>query len=32
MPRHRIEGRDARQVASDLTQVFAEFCAVPAAI
>jgi putative YphP/YqiW family bacilliredoxin len=31
MPRHRIEGRDARQVASDLTQVFAEFCAVPAA-
>ena len=31
MPRHRIEGRDARQVAGDLTQVFAEFCAVPAA-
>ena len=31
MPRHRIEGRDARQVASDLTQVFSEFCAVPAA-
>ena len=29
MPRHRIEGRDARQVASDLTQVFSEFCAVP---
>jgi len=32
MPRHRIEGRDAHQVASDLNQVFAEFCAVPAAI
>lgn len=31
MPRHRIEGRDARQVAGDLTQVFAEFSAVPAA-
>jgi putative YphP/YqiW family bacilliredoxin len=31
MPRHRIEGRDAYQVANDLTQVFAEFCAVPAA-
>ena len=31
LPRHRIEGRDARQVASDLTQVFTEFCAVPAA-
>ena len=31
MPRHRIEGRDASQVASDLTQVFTEFCAVPAA-
>lgn len=31
MPRHRIEGRDAGQVASDLTQVFAEFCAVPVA-
>ncbi|MFY9826400.1 MAG: BrxA/BrxB family bacilliredoxin [Thermoanaerobaculia bacterium] len=28
MPRHRIEGRDAHQVANDLTQVFAEFCAV----
>ena len=28
MPRHRIEGRDARQVASDLTAVFGEFCAV----
>jgi putative YphP/YqiW family bacilliredoxin len=27
---HRIEGRDARQVAGDLTQVFAEFCAMPA--
>ena len=30
MPRHRIEGRDARMVAGDLTQVFAEHCAVPA--
>jgi putative YphP/YqiW family bacilliredoxin len=30
MPRHRIEGRNADQVASDLGQVFAEFCAVPA--
>ena len=30
MPRHRIEGRDAHQVAHDLTQVFAEHCAVPA--
>ncbi|HEV8582826.1 MAG TPA: BrxA/BrxB family bacilliredoxin [Thermoanaerobaculia bacterium] len=30
MPRHRIEGRDAQQVARDLTQVFAEHCAVPA--
>ena len=28
MPRHRIEGRDAHQVANDLTQVFAEFCPV----
>lgn len=31
MPRHRIEGRDAYTVAADLTQVFAEHCAVPAA-
>lgn len=31
MPRHRIEGRDAHAVADDLTQVFAEHCAVPAA-
>ena len=30
MPRHRIEGRDAQSVARDLTQVFAEHCAVPA--
>lgn len=30
MPRHRIEGRDAHSVASDLTQVFSEHCAVPA--
>jgi len=30
IPRHRIEGRDANAVASDLTQVFAEHCAVPA--
>src|SRR4029453_3262675 len=30
LPRHRIEGRDAQQVARDLTQVFAEHCAVPA--
>ena len=30
MPRHRIEGRDAQSVASDLGQVFAEHCAVPA--
>jgi len=30
MPRHRIEGRDANMVASDLGQVFAEHCAVPA--
>jgi putative YphP/YqiW family bacilliredoxin len=27
MPRHRIEGRDARAVASDLVSVFEEFCA-----
>ena len=31
LPRHRIEGRDAQTVASDLVQVFAEHCAVPAA-
>lgn len=30
MPRHRIEGRDAHSVASDLKQVFSEHCAVPA--
>ncbi|HEY0553045.1 MAG TPA: BrxA/BrxB family bacilliredoxin [Thermoanaerobaculia bacterium] len=30
LPRHRIEGRDAHSVARDLTQVFAEHCAVPA--
>lgn len=30
MPRHRIEGRDARQVASDLTAVFEEFCGATA--
>ena len=29
MPRHRIEGRDARAVASDLVAVFNEHCAVP---
>jgi putative YphP/YqiW family bacilliredoxin len=26
IPRHRIEGRDARQVAADLTNAFEEFC------
>jgi putative YphP/YqiW family bacilliredoxin len=31
MPRHRIEGRDARAVASDLVAVFEEHCAAPAA-
>ena len=31
IPRHRIEGRDARAVAGDLTAVFNEHCAVPAA-
>ena len=30
IPRHRIEGRDARAVAGDLAQAFAEHCAVPA--
>lgn len=30
MPRHRIEGRDAHSVASELKQVFSEHCAVPA--
>ena len=30
MPRHRIEGRDAQQVANDLKGVFEEFCEVPA--
>lgn len=27
LPRHRIEGRDARQVAADLQAAFEEFCA-----
>jgi len=31
MPRHRIEGRDARAVASDLIGVFNDHCAVPVA-
>jgi len=30
LPRHRIEGRDALDVAADLRAVFAEHCAVPA--
>ena len=30
LPRHRIEGRDAQNVAHDLMQVFAEHCPVPA--
>ena len=30
IPRHRIEGRDAHAVASDLTAVFNENCLVPA--
>ena len=30
MPRHRIEGRSAEQVAADLKQTFAEHCAVAA--
>jgi putative YphP/YqiW family bacilliredoxin len=30
LPRHRIEGRSAEQVAGDLQQVFAEHCAVAA--
>lgn len=30
LPRHRIEGRDAHSVASELKQVFSEHCAVPA--
>ena len=30
IPRHRIEGRNAQDVAGDLEQVFAEHCAVPA--
>ncbi len=30
IPRHRIEGRNANAVADDLSQVFAEHCAVPA--
>jgi putative YphP/YqiW family bacilliredoxin len=32
IPRHRIEGRDARAVASDLMAAFDEHCAVPAAV
>ena len=31
LPRHRIEGRDALDVAGDLRAAFAEHCAVPAA-
>jgi len=30
LPRHRIEGRDALAVASDLREAFAKHCAVPA--
>jgi putative YphP/YqiW family bacilliredoxin len=30
IPRHRIEGRDAQAVASDLAAAFNEFCAAPA--
>ena len=30
LPRHRIEGRDALDVAADLGAAFAEHCAVPA--
>jgi putative YphP/YqiW family bacilliredoxin len=30
IPRHRIEGRDARAVANDLVAVFNEHCPVPA--
>jgi bacilliredoxin len=30
VPRHRIEGRDAAGVASDLRAAFEKFCAVPA--
>jgi putative YphP/YqiW family bacilliredoxin len=30
LPRHRVEGRSASDVAHDLVQVFAEHCAVPA--
>lgn len=30
MPRHRIEGRDARAVAGDLVAVFNDHCPVPA--
>jgi len=30
LPRHRIEGRHALDVATDLRQAFAEFCAVAA--
>lgn len=31
LPRHRIEGRDALDVATDLRAAFAEHCGVPAA-
>jgi putative YphP/YqiW family bacilliredoxin len=30
MERHQIESRDARAIAEDLTQAFAQFCAAPA--
>ena len=32
LPRHRIEGRDALAVASDLAAAFAEHCAAPAPV
>jgi len=32
IPRHRIEGRDARAVASDLMAAFDEYCGAPAAV
>jgi putative YphP/YqiW family bacilliredoxin len=32
IPRHRIEGRDARAVASDLMAAFDEHCGAPAAV
>ena len=31
VPRHRIENRSAEEVATDLTEAFERFCAVPAA-